>query len=178
MEGLGFRVWSSGLGHTHRHIHTHTHTHTHTETHTDENGSTWARLLAKSEKKESGRSISTSCGHRGAPVTRPTAFRYYIYMCVAVCVWLCGCVCVCVCLCVCLCVCVCVCVCMYTYLQVESGAWLVAGQVVFEDTGRAGGMALRAVGHARVDLVGCRCANSQILKNKSTFLMGLDVRGL
>ena len=38
----------------------------------------------------------------------------------------------------------------------ESGAWLVARHVLFEDTGRAGGMALRCVGHARATLVRCR----------------------
>ena len=34
---------------------------------------------------------------------------------------------------------------MYVYLYINPGAWLVAQKVVFEDTGRAGGMALRCV---------------------------------
>lgn len=47
-------------------------------------------------------------------------------------------------------------------ISVESGAWLVAKQVVFEDTGRAGGIALRAVGHSRVNLIKCRFQRNRI----------------
>ncbi|KAJ1474878.1 hypothetical protein T484DRAFT_1910727 [Baffinella frigidus] len=41
-------------------------------------------------------------------------------------------------------------------VSVESGAMLLAKKVVFEDTGRAHGMAVRAVGHGRVHLIECR----------------------
>jgi hypothetical protein len=41
-------------------------------------------------------------------------------------------------------------------LSVESGAMIAAKKCAFEDTGRAQGIAVRVVGHGRVNLVDCR----------------------
>lgn len=45
-------------------------------------------------------------------------------------------------------------------VSIESGSWLIANRVCFEDTGRVHGMAVRGVGHARVNLFHCRCVHA------------------
>ena len=60
-------------------------------------------------------------------------------------------------------------------VSVESGSWLVAHRVLFEDTGRAGGFALRMVGHARADLDACRFQRNCVhLAADATAVLRLD----
>jgi hypothetical protein len=60
-------------------------------------------------------------------------------------------------------------------VSVESGAWLVGRRVCFEDTGRANGVAVRAVGHARVDLDTCRFRRNRVhLAADATAVMHLE----